>query len=311
MTNTAGAAWAPFAHPEEPEALWAWRSNVGEPAALELAPPLAQPPAELDVLSWNLAVGTGRLPEVLARVRSERPLVILAQEAFRADASVPAGLVTRFHGGRLRSGRSIIEIAEQEGLSLRYAPSMRNGVHASDRGNAVLATVALGLGHAFSLPYVRQRRVAVAAELAGVPGVVFASAHLDTRGAPPSVALPVWAFGSGRAAQAAALGSHLLRAGASATLLGADLNTPLGERDPALAALLRLGFAPARRSRVWRHTYHGALRLALDHLLFHDPVRRIRSIHVTRLDETPADRGRRVFGSDHHPLLARVALAGV
>ena len=35
------------------------------------------------------------------------------------------------------------EIAEMLGYSLRYAPSMRNGLHRSDRGNAILANVAL------------------------------------------------------------------------------------------------------------------------------------------------------------------------
>jgi hypothetical protein len=42
--------------------------------------------------------------------------------------------------------------------------------------------------------------------------------------------------------------------------------------------------------------------------LFRSPDRRIRSVRVVRLDEQPGDRGKRVFGSDHHPLLARVEL---
>jgi hypothetical protein len=32
-------------------------------------------------------------------------------------------------------------------------------------------------------------------------------------------------------------------------------------------------------------------------------------VHVQRIDETAGDRGPRVFGSDHHPLLAHVQLA--
>jgi len=29
---------------------------------------------------------------------------------------------------------------------------------------------------------------------------------------------------------------------------------------------------------------------------------------VERIDEMPGDRGRRIFGSDHHPLFARIDL---
>ncbi len=36
----------------------------------------------------------------------------------------------------------------------------------------------------------------------------------------------------------------------------------------------------------------------------------IRSSSIRRLDEDPRDRGPNVFGSDHHPLLARVELSG-
>ncbi len=298
-----------------------WRENVGDPLALDLAPPLATPPREVDVLCWNLAIGRARLGEVVELWRSgewsasdsdpERPLVVLAQEAFRADDSVPARLASRFHGGAsARAGAGdLVELARQHGLSLRYAPSMRNGADRSDRGNAVLATAALQGAHAFSLPHVRQRRVAVAAELTELQGMTFVSAHLDTWGALRTVRRrPVWALGSGRAAQAAELGRRILTSEGEGVIVGGDLNTPLGRRDPAVRALVRAGFTPARPVGQWRHTFHGPVRFLLDHVLFRSSGDRIREVEVRRLDESAGDRGRRVFGSDHHPLLARVVL---
>src|SRR5207253_776093 len=112
----------------------------------------------------------------------QRPLVILAQEAYRADATVPPQPGSKHHGGKGRGGArmSIVDIAQRERLSLRYAPSMRNGVHASDRGNAVLSTVAIGTAHAFLLTYVRQRRVVITAGIAGLVDMGLRSANVDT-----------------------------------------------------------------------------------------------------------------------------------
>ena len=49
--------------------------------------------------------------------------------------------------------------------------------------------------------------------------------------------------------------------------------------------------------------------LVLDYILFRNQAGVIRSATVRRLDEDPSDRGPNVFGSDHHPLLARIELA--
>ncbi|CAN5124036.1 hypothetical protein BH23GEM4_BH23GEM4_09210 [soil metagenome] len=311
----------PFQEPEAHPDLARWRANVGEPLALDLAPPLQRKPREVDVLCWNLAIGAARLGEVVELWRSgewsvsdsdpDRPLVVLAQEAFRADDSIPARVASRFHGGAsARAGAGdLAELARQNGLSLRYAPSMRNGADRSDRGNAVLATAALQGAHAFSLPHVRQRRVAVAAELTELQGMTFVSAHLDTWGAlRTDRRRPVWPFGSGRVAQAADLGRRLVASDGDGVVVGGDLNTPLGRRDPVLGALVHAGFTPARPVGAWQHTFHGPVRLLLDHVLFRSRGGWVRAVEVRRLDETAADRGRRVFGSDHHPLLARVVL---
>jgi endonuclease/exonuclease/phosphatase family metal-dependent hydrolase len=293
---------------------------VGQPLATDLAPPVAGPVRGVDVLSWNIGIGTGRLTELLTRLRAgefggagsdpARPLVVLVQEAFRADATVPERGEGSFHGGIKARGAlvPITRMAEENGLSLRYAPSMRNGGERSDRGNAVLATAAIRHAHGFALPYVKQRRVAVAAELAGLPGLTFVSAHVDTWGRAPGETGVLWRFGGGRAAQTAELARRILaRDGVGGVVVGADLNTPLGRRDPAVRAMEARGFVQAAKIGGWGHTFNGPVRFLLDHVLFHPAGGRIRGVSVTRLDEDPADRGR-PFGSDHHPLLARVEL---
>jgi endonuclease/exonuclease/phosphatase family metal-dependent hydrolase len=304
-------------HPE----LDNWRANVGAPLAVNGQ---AVAPARLegvDVLSWNVAIGMGRLDEVLARLRAdpdiragqrpERPLIVLLQEAYRTDATVPPGTGTPHHGGRLplaAQRRDITAVAMEHGLSLRYSPSMRNGLHPSDRGNAILSTVRLDDAHAFLLPYVRQRRVAVSARIAGHSDLTFVSAHLDTHGTHRSTgAASRRSFGGGRAAQARALAATMAAIGSS-VVLGADLNTVLGMSDPAIRELVAGGMHPARRRGTWRHTFHTPFKLLLDHVLYRSTDGRIAHAEVTRIDEAPADRSRGVFGSDHHPLLARIEL---
>jgi endonuclease/exonuclease/phosphatase family metal-dependent hydrolase len=315
----------PERHDELHEELDAWRANVGSPIAIDAGPVAPARLSGIDVLSWNIAIGQGRLGAVLERLRTstrdeigtapDRPLIILVQEGYREDDTVPGAADSLHHGGRLATGRrtNIVELAEASGLSLRYSPSMRNGTHTSDRGNAVLATVRLADSHAFLLPYVRQRRVAVTARIAGHPDLTFVSAHLDTHGrsrrlaaraAPGALATRI---GAGRAAQARALAAALADIDGS-VVLGADLNSLFGMTDPAVHELVAAGLHPARRIGSWTHTFHRPLRLLLDHVLYRSSDQRIHSVSVVRIDEVEGDRSRTVFGSDHHPLLARVDL---
>lgn len=300
---------------EHPE-LAHWHGNVGEAVALDLAGPLAAGATGLDVLCWNVAIGLGRLEEVVGKIkagwfdgevrRANRPLIILLQEAYRSDHSVPRTLRSRHHGGKAprRARGDIVELAHALGFSLRYAPSMRNGVHRSDRGNAILASVGIARARAFPLPHVRQRRVAVAAELVGLPFLTFVSAHLDTRGRAQGQ--------SGRFLQAATLGRQLTDEWGTdqSLLLGADFNSYRGQREPMFAELHRLGFLRVAHTGRTRHTFHApGLRMPLDHVLIRTTPESIAGVHVLRLDETPTDRERFIFGSDHHPLLARIELA--
>jgi len=297
-----------------------WRRNVGSHVALDLTAPSAQNHTHrsLIVLSWNIWIGRGRLKEVVSRIRGgdyaqlgadpNLPLVVLAQEAYRSDPSIPplseGGGTGRVLVAQLGEQVDIVETAEELGMNLRYAPSMRNGAWPSDRGNAILSTLSLEDAHAFELPLVLQRRVAVTSAVRlGQTRVRLISAHLDPRGPPGHK----WLGASGRALQA----QHLISLVEDDTaILGADLNLGRGRYEQAWRLLGEAGFTfgvPPSLPR-WRHTFHALPRLVLDYLLVRDRGAAIAGARVHRLDEHPDDRGARVFGSDHHPLLARVDL---
>ena len=293
--------------------LEAWRANVGAPVALDLAPRSNRAHGEIVFISWNLWIGRGRLAEVVARVResSAAPLVVLAQEAYRADHTVPSGrgrrTIRRSAGGfarRAHPREDVVETARALGLNLRYVPSMRNGIAASDRGNAILSDLPLRGARGLELPFVLQRRVALSARVPFAGGALeVVSAHLDPRGAPGAA----WLGTAGRARQTAHLLEHV---GGDLAVLGADLNLGRGRRERAWRLLHEAAFGagvPAGHPR-WGHTFHGVPRLMLDYLLVRDRVGRVARATVERLDEHPRDRGPTVFGSDHHPLLARVTL---
>ena len=281
--------------------------------ALDLAPPSRRAHGEIVFISWNLWIGRGRLNEVVERVRAstDAPVVILAQEAYRADHTVPSRrgrAIRRTAGGfdrRAHPREDIVETARALQLNLRYVPSMRNAAAASDRGNAILSDLPLGGARGLELPFVLQRRVALSARIPLAHGSLeVVSAHLDPRGAPGAA----WLGTAGRARQTAHLLDHVTD---DIVVLGADLNLGRGRRERSWRLLHEAAFGagvPAGHPR-WGHTFHGVPRLMLDYLLVRDRAGRIGQATVERLDEHPRDRGPTVFGSDHHPLLARVALA--
>jgi len=292
---------------------------VGDAVALDLTPPAeAERAASLTsfmVLSWNVWVGRGRLLELTARLAAGEwgvpagvPVVLLIQEAFRRDDSVPErsnGFAARELVTRIRPRQDIVEVTRRLGWNLRYIPSMRNGAERSDRGNAILTPLPLGPATAIELPFVLQRRVAVGAAvtLAGQP-IRLVSAHLEPRGP----AGYKWLGAAGRALQTA----HLLADMEDPTVvLGADLNLGRGRAERAWRLLVEGGFESGvpQEPPTWRHTYHALPRLVLDYILFRNQARTIRSARVQRVDEDPTDRGPNVLGSDHHPLLARIDLA--
>ena len=303
--------------------LEAWRKNCAAPIALDVtarAPTDASASGMLVVLSWNVWIGHGRLHELISRIRNgdfidqgatpDAELVVLAQEVYRSDSAIPLD-ATRYAGRHpaIKAGHQreeIVDTAQALGMNLRYAPSMRNAGLQSDRGNAILSTLPLEAAYAIELPFMIQRRVAVAAtiRLAGESACVV-SAHLDPRGTPGNS----WLGASGRGLQAQYLLASLR---SDIVILGADLNLARGRYEPAWRMLHDAGFRQAIGSPTprWRHTYHSVLpRLVLDYLLVRDPAGVVARAEVHRVDEHPLDRGSYVFGSDHHPLLGRIDFA--
>jgi endonuclease/exonuclease/phosphatase family metal-dependent hydrolase len=298
-----------------------WRRNVGALVALDLttAPASGNDPAprSLVVLSWNVWIGRGRLLDLVSRIRSgdfaaqgaepDAPLVVLAQEVYRTDPTIPldsTGRAGRMLVAQLGQQEDIVETARALSMNLRYAPSMRNGAMQSDRGNAILSTLPLEDAEALELPLVLQRRVAVSARVrVGGLSLRVVSAHLDPRGPPGHR----WLGAAGRALQA----QHLLSSLRDDTvILGADLNLGRGRYERAWRVLRDAGFSFGIPPSfpTWRHTFHALPRLVLDYLLVRDPSGAVQRARVHRLDEHPRDRGPLVFGSDHHPLLARIDL---
>ena len=197
------------------------RAHVGQPfraaeRTADALPPISQPIDEIAIVSWNVHVGGGDVIALVNRLRNGewsngRPVtkfVLLLQEVFRRGSVVPppvgsdppiprAILASPAHGPRV----DVVQLADQLGLAMFYAPSMRNGRSTpggnEDRGNAILATFPLSDFQVIELPFERQRRVAVAATLdtgrpaepIGPPGsglhvdqrLPVCSVHLDNR----------------------------------------------------------------------------------------------------------------------------------
>jgi endonuclease/exonuclease/phosphatase family metal-dependent hydrolase len=194
----------------------------------------------------------------------------------------------------------IDDVAAALGLHAYYVPSMRNGapgISDEDRGNAILSTMPLSELAAIELPFERQRRVAVAATVAGTTldgrpwQLRLVSAHLDNMGGPRRL----WFAGAefGRARQARSLVTALR--GTAPLVLGADMNTWFGFRDSAYATAAKA--FPQTRVTDRRATFRGMLRL--DHLFFR--LADGWTAGFRRMDDS--------FESDHHPLIGTIEFA--
>jgi endonuclease/exonuclease/phosphatase family metal-dependent hydrolase len=278
-----------------------WRAGVGPPL-LQL--PCREIPATADAMTfvtWNTHVGAG---DIVGLVKSlpnpDGPIVLLLQEVYRAGPDVPVRVdrgvsYARHIGGTIgeRSTREIKAVADALGFGVFYVPSMRNGgsrLSPEDRGNAILSNLPLRDPFAVELPFEHQRRVAVAASVAGTSTagtpwkVRFVCAHLLSTGG----LRHAWVVTeSHRARQARAL-TALLQDD-EPTILGGDLNTWFGFSDQTYVETARA--FPDTRVSDRRPTFRGLARL--DHVFFRLKPGWHAEFH----------RGPSLFASDHAPLI--------
>lgn len=299
-----GLTWLSPVDVAEVATLTRWREAVGSPiVAPSPAPSAAAAPTEaLTVVTWNVALDEGDVDRFVAQLRQEspeRPFVLLLQEVFRSGDDVPRGprdAAFAAHLGGCERHREVDDLARRLGLSLYYVPSMRNGLtagEAEDRGNAVLASIPLTDLAAFELPFERQRRVAVAASVAGETldgrpwSLRLVNVHLDNLAGGPFG----WISAEyGRVRQARGLVEALPSAGP--LVLAGDFNTWFGFSDRVYRDTAKA--FPQTRTGDSRRTFRGLLRL--DHVFY-------------RLDEgwrAETRRAESAFGSDHYPLITTV-----
>jgi endonuclease/exonuclease/phosphatase family metal-dependent hydrolase len=268
-------------------------------AVESFAPPPDQPSTSVTVVTWNTHVGAGNIAALVGELRRgdltgtpATDFVVLLQEAVRRSAAVPTplppGAVMAAHIGFEKAAFDVVEAARQARLNVVYVPSMRNGVGAEDRGNAVLATLPIVAVENIELPLGRQRRVAIAATIArsgSARGFRVVDAHFDT-----ALRFGVGGPAAWRRRQAGAL-LNAIRASALPTIVGGDFNTWWGNDEPAVDDLRRA--FPAAKDRVAGETWRGPLasRARLDHMFAAgwDGALEVR-------------RAARRYGSDHFPL---------
>ena len=291
-----------------------WCATVGSAVIAGPATEPASPIDQIAIVSWNVHVGGGDVIGLIGdlkagRLTGGRPVahfVLLIQEALRTGAAVPravpegAPVPSRIVARSPDGGRQeIIDVASRLGAAVYYVPSMRNGPTSGtsdgeDRGNAILSSLPLSEYTAIELPLARQRRVAVAATVAGGSASApwrlrVVSAHLDASAGLARLRI----FASGvRVRQARTLTTALADDGL--VVMGADLNTWADARNERAFLDLRRAF-PQTPSPGIRPTFR--LGLMLDYFFF-------------RMPPGWAATSRRIssrFGSDHHPLLAQLS----
>lgn len=317
--DTTRVRWVDLEDPTERRILAYWCATVGSPLVADHR--RAGSDAAMDSLvlvSWNVHVGAGDVVRLVDDLRSGRitgdpvqDFVLMLQEVHRSGA-VPlrdeSFIPPRIEayppaGERL----DVAALARRLELWVCYVPLMRNGPPGSgdteeDRGNAFLSTRRLHDLTAIELPYERNRRVALAATVAGTTTVGegwrirAVNTHLSNR------AQFTLHFGTtgmvGRLRQARALCAAVDETPA---LLAGDFNTwaptslerslpvireqfPL-PRELGRQPTVRVRFAPDRR---------------IDYFFFRlGPGQKAR---YHRLDGT--------YGSDHFPLVGVVRFAG-
>jgi endonuclease/exonuclease/phosphatase family metal-dependent hydrolase len=185
-------------------------------------------------------------------------------------------------------------------------PLMRNGRPEDgdipeDRGNAILSTMPLSSFMVVELPHVRQRRLAIGANLSGETtaglswNIRVVSVHLENRAKWSEV---LHSFGRARLRQVKALADAYYTA--IPTIVGGDFNTWSEEwNEPAVAYMEQFFDRPAASSDFGtvKRTFLFPERM-VDYLFFRTPEGWTGTYQ--RVDDS--------YGSDHYPLLGRVQI---
>jgi endonuclease/exonuclease/phosphatase family metal-dependent hydrolase len=297
-----------------------WRDAVG-PAAVwaPLGGPTAGAPIDaFHVVVWNTHVGAGSIERIVADLRRGaltrgipvEHFALLLQEVHRGGDAVPAEPPPGSRSaGSIRPAASpdgrvaIDEVARRAALHSFYVPSMRNGRSAGDpedRGNAILATFPLANLTAVELPLERERRVAIAADVAGTTTagtpwrIRLVNLHLDAHSSGMNLHR---SFGAGRVRQLQFL-LEALRDDDAYTVLGGDFNSWVGgASERALRMPQDWGFVRGTPlgGSTWKLRWFLGI---LDHVFYRLPPG---ASAETREIES-------AYGSDHRPLLGRVRL---
>jgi endonuclease/exonuclease/phosphatase family metal-dependent hydrolase len=236
------------------------------------------------IVTWNTYLGRGDLDAFVSGLRRGDltggdpvdAFVLLLQEVYRAD---------------------ILRRANAFGVHALFVPTLRRASEPDDRGNAILSTLPIGNVLIAELPFEKQRRIAVAAEIRATgPGEVARPFHVATVHLTTTVALTRGGPGAARERQAHAV-VQALRALPPPIVVGGDLNTWWGDDEPAVK-LLREEYPDALPLKA-RSTWHGPLGLAtkLDYLFARTGGP---PLAVERLPNR--------FGSDHYPVITQLPI---
>jgi endonuclease/exonuclease/phosphatase family metal-dependent hydrolase len=230
--------------------------------------------------------------------------VLLVQELYRRGDAVPEFDAHDRSAFAIRArdpkSADIDDHAAALGLSIFYAPSMRNGPELrEDRGNAIISTEPLLDPVALELPLARQRRVTLGAAVNvqtpdGIKRLELIDAHLEPLSSPKTL----WVFKNPRVAQARAI-LNLLdhprytdRSRTFGVVVGGDFNTVRSGADEGAIHLLKR-WSTGYSSEDLRDTH---MMGRLDYLFFNMP--KPLSASTRRLDER--------FGSDHYPVIGNL-----
>jgi endonuclease/exonuclease/phosphatase family metal-dependent hydrolase len=283
------------------------------------------PDDSLTVAVWNANAGAGELVEFVRRElsltcagrSSARPdgaahFVLLVQEALRRSDAIPdgprLGLVAPPASEAPRPGPrlDVVAVAHRCGLSVFYAPQVRNGFAPrdglrEDRGVAILSTLPLTDFALIELPLEAARRVVAVASVRNGDGarLRLASVHLITTPPPWRVLVT---GNSSRVRQALGLADALRQMDAApgsavSTLAAGDLNT-WSVREGAIRRLRELfPDSPHPLATPTRGPF------PTDHVFFRRAPGRPPG--ADRILPGSYRRVENTYSSDHHPVIVR------